>query len=106
MFFELDYYGNAARGAVPQWRNEMATLSWIYWFLFDGMNAASRVATPTLVVHSDGCVFPDNVRALYSQLQGPKQMVWTTGTQTDFYDQPEQVTVAVEAANAFMKGAV
>jgi uncharacterized protein len=106
MFFELDYYGNASRGAVPQWRNEMATLSWIYWFLFDGMNAASRVATPTLVVHSDGCVFPDTVRALYAQLRGPKQMVWTTGTQTDFYDQPEQVTVAVEAADAFMKEAV
>ena len=104
MFFELDYYGNAARGAVPQWRNEMAALSWIYWFLFDGLNAAGRVATPTLLVHSDGCVFPDNVRALHSRLRGPKALVWSTGTQTDFYDQPEQVSAAVDAADRFMKG--
>ena len=103
MFFELDYYANPRRGAVPSWRNEMATLSWTYWFLFDGLRAADQVATPALFVHSDGCVFPDNVRSVHDRLRGPKQLVWGDGTQTDYYDQPVQVRTAVAATDAFLK---
>jgi len=105
MFFELDYYGNTARGAVPAWKNAMATISWSYWFTFDGLRAADHVTTPTLFVHSDGCVFPDNVRTIHARLRGPKQLVWSEGAQTDFYDQSAQVTVAVDAADAFLRGA-
>lgn len=105
MFFESDYYANASRGAVPAWRNEMATLSWTPFLLFDGLSAADRVDTPTLFVHSDGCVFPDQLRLVHSKLRGPKQLLWASGTQTDFYDQPEQVAVAVNAADAFLRGA-
>jgi fermentation-respiration switch protein FrsA (DUF1100 family) len=104
MFFELDYYANPARGAVPAWKNEMATLSWSYWFMFDGLRAAEHVRTPTLFVHSDGCVFPDNVRTIETRLRGPKKIVWAEGTQTDFYDQPAQVERAVNAADAFLRG--
>jgi fermentation-respiration switch protein FrsA (DUF1100 family) len=104
MFFELDYYANAKRGAVPAWTNEMATLSWPYWFWFDGLSAADRVHAPALFVHSDECVFPDNVRSVHARLRGPKQLVWTEGGQTDFYDQPTQVEVAVNAAETFLKG--
>jgi hypothetical protein len=103
MFFELDYYANPKRGAVPAWKNEMATLSWAYWFMFDGLRAADRVQTPSLFVHSDGCVFPDNVRVIQARLCGPKQLVWAEGTQTDFYDQPAQVESAVNAADAFLR---
>jgi fermentation-respiration switch protein FrsA (DUF1100 family) len=106
MFFELDYYGNASRGAVPAWNNAMATLSWAYWFTFDGLRAADHVRTPALFVHSDGCVFPDNVRSIYARLSGPKRLVWSEGTQTDFYDQHTQVDVAVNAADTFLKGIV
>src|SRR5262245_37695235 len=105
MFFEADYYGNASRGAVPAWRNEMATLSWMPWLLFDGLSAADRVHRPTLFVHSDGCVFPDNARVVHNKLRGPKQLLWTSGAQTDFYDQPEQVDFAVNAADAFLREA-
>jgi uncharacterized protein len=104
MFFELDYYANPARGAVPAWKNEMATLSWSYWFTFDGLRAAEQVRTPSLFVHSDGCVFPDNVRTIEARLRGPKQLVWAEGTQTDFYDQPPQLERAITAADAFLKG--
>jgi fermentation-respiration switch protein FrsA (DUF1100 family) len=103
MFFELDYYANASRGAVPAWRNEMATMSWAPWLLFDGLSAADRVDTPALFVHSDGCVFPDHVRLVQSRLRGPTHLMWGTGTQTDFYDQREQVDFAVDAADAFLK---
>jgi hypothetical protein len=84
-----DYYANASRGAFPAWKNEMATLSWTPWLLFNGLSAADRVDTPALFVHSDGCVFPDHVRLVHSKLRGPKKLVWTAGTQSDFYDQRE-----------------
>jgi uncharacterized protein len=105
MFFELDYYGNASRGAITRWTNAMAALSWSYWFTFDGLRAAAHVRQPALFVHSDGCVFPDNVRAIHDRLRGPKRLIWAEGTQTDFYDQPMQVSRAIDAADAFLKGA-
>jgi len=105
MFFELDYYGNTSRGVVPAWKNEMATLSWTPWLLFDGLSAADRIDTPALFVHSDGCVFPDHVRLVHSRVRGPKHLVWASGTQTDFYDQPAQVDLAVNKADAFLRGA-
>jgi fermentation-respiration switch protein FrsA (DUF1100 family) len=95
MHVRLDYYARADRGAVPTWRNEMAEMTWFYWFTFDGLAAADRVSTPTLFVHSDGCVFPDNVKQVYARVQGPKELVWTSGAQIDFYDQPEQVEQAL-----------
>ncbi len=99
MFFELDYYGNPERGAITAWRNEMATLTWSHWLTFDGMRAASAVDTPTLLVHGDGCVFPDNARAVHAQLRGEKQLVWHEGFQVDFYDRPDLVSLATEAAD-------
>lgn len=99
MFFELDYYADPNRGAVPAWHNEMAELSWLYWLGFDGLSAASSVSTPTLFVHGDGCVLPDNVKTVHDALTGPKELVWADGEQTDFYDRPAQVAVAVAAAD-------
>jgi dienelactone hydrolase len=100
MFIELDYYGDPARGAIPEWRNEMAEMTWVPWLTFDGLAAASDVGVPTLFVHSDGCVFPENVEALRRRLRGPVEVAWGAGTQIDFYDRPEQVAFAVDAIDA------
>jgi hypothetical protein len=99
MFFELDYYGNPERGAIPAWKNEMAEMTWAFWLPFDGLRAAPEVSVPTVMVHSDGCVFPDHVRQVYAGLRGPKQLEWSEGSQIDFYDQPKQVTQAVALAD-------
>jgi uncharacterized protein len=96
MFFELDYYGSSERGAVPEWKNEMAEMSWAFWLTFDGLSAATNVSLPTVMVHGDGCVLPDNARAIHAALQGPKRLEWIDGTQTDFYDRPAQVSKAIE----------
>lgn len=103
MHFRLDYYARADRGAVPTWRNEMAEMTWFYWFTFDGLATAERVRTPTLFVHSDGCVFPDNVKQVYGRVQGPKELVWTSGAQIDFYDQREQVEEALGAVGRWFQ---
>jgi len=99
MFFEVDYYASADRGAVPQWRNEMAEFSWLYWLTFDGLSPADRVTVPSLFVHSDDCVLPDNAKLVQQRVNGPSELVWADGTQTDFYDRPDQVSLAVEAAD-------
>src|SRR4030095_7261257 len=95
MFFELDYYANSRRGAVPEWKNEMAEMSWLSWLTFDGVASAGEVSVPALIMHSDGCVVPRHATYVYAALKGPKQMVWTEGSQIDFYDQETQVTRAV-----------
>ena len=97
MHFRLDYYARPDRGAVPAWRNEMAEMTWFYWFTFNGLTAADRVTTPALFVHSDGCVFPDNAKQVYARVKGPKELVWASGAQIDFYDQQEQVEQALGA---------
>jgi hypothetical protein len=98
MFFALDYYASQDRGAIPAWRNEMAEFSWLYWLTFDGLSSASKVSVPTLFVHGDDCVLPDNVRTVHSRLSGA-ELVWTEGGQLDFYDQPDRMSLAVEAAD-------
>jgi fermentation-respiration switch protein FrsA (DUF1100 family) len=98
MFFELDYYANPRRGAVPEWRNEMAEMSWLFWLTFDGVRSAGEVSVPTVMVHSDGCVFPEHAKAVHAALRGPKQLEWTDGSQIDFYDQEAQVARAVAIA--------
>jgi uncharacterized protein len=99
MFFELDYYAGPGRGAVPAWTNAMAEFSWLYWLTFDGLSAAPRVSVPALFVHSDDCVLPGNVKVVRDRLTGPSELVWAHGSQTDFYDQPDQVSLAVDAAD-------
>jgi uncharacterized protein len=39
MFRRLDYYANPARGAIPEWNNQMAEMSWAYFLTFDGLSA-------------------------------------------------------------------
>ena len=97
MFIHMDYYSDPERGALPTWRNEMAVMSWSHWLTYDGLAAAARVRVPTIAVHSDGSVFPENVRRVLEAIEGPTQLVWSEGFQTDFYDQPHQVDQSLKA---------
>ena len=103
MFFPLDYYERKERGVVPSWKNEMAEMTWAYWLTFDGMKAAASVTTPVLLVHSDGCVFPDHVKQIHTNLCGKKKLVWTQGNQVDFYDLPDHVDRAMAAVGPWFK---
>jgi uncharacterized protein len=97
MHFRLDYSASPSRGAVPAWSNQMAEMTWMYWLSFDGLSAASAVDTPSLLVHSDGCAFPEHARHVHAALTGPKSLVWGEGSQIDYYDQPHAVDFAVDA---------
>jgi hypothetical protein len=76
----------------------MAEMSWVFWLTLDGMRSATEVSVPTAMVHSDGCVLPENARAVYAALGGPKQLEWLEGSQIDFYDQEAQVTKSIAIA--------
>jgi fermentation-respiration switch protein FrsA (DUF1100 family) len=104
MTLEMDYYASPTRGAVPEWPNQMAEMSWLPWLTFDGLSGADVVSVPSLFVHSNGCVFPDHIDRLRRSLRGPVDVVWGEGTQTDFYDQPAQVETAVDALDAHFSG--
>jgi fermentation-respiration switch protein FrsA (DUF1100 family) len=103
MHFRLDYDGRTDRGAIPAWKNEMAEMTWLYWLSFDGLSAADRVSTPSIFVHSASAVFPDHVKRIHSRLGGPKELAWTEGSQTDFYDQPDVVGNAVVEVRAWFE---
>ena len=98
MIIEMDYYANPDRGAVSTWRNEMSELSWGHWLTFDAFASLPGVRVPSLFVHSDNAVLPHNVRKVANQLGDLATLAWTEGEQTDFYDQPDQVGYAVDAA--------
>ncbi|MCG5432154.1 alpha/beta hydrolase [Mycobacterium sp. MYCO198283] len=98
-----DYYLNPERGGVPEWTNEFAVASFGPWFDFDPVSQAGRITTPTMVVHSDGCAFPDRAKAFYAALQGPKELVWADGTHFDYYDSPAQINNAVANVTRFLK---
>lgn len=95
MFFEIDYYANPGRGAVPEWTNRFAVMGWEPWLTFDALAPAESIVIPTLQVHADGCALPDNIRRFQARLAGPRTLEWTEGTQTDFYDLDPFVTKAV-----------
>ena len=65
---------------------------------------AVRVRYCPGVMWRHGCVFPDNLRAVHERVRGPKRLVWSEGTQTDFYDQPAQVDVSIDAVDTFLEG--
>jgi uncharacterized protein len=70
---------------------------------FEPVNQASARTTPTMVVHADGCAFPDKAKKLYAQLQREKELVWADGTHFDYYDAPPQADNAVANATRFFR---
>jgi hypothetical protein len=95
MYGPLDFYLNPERGALPQWTNRFAVMSWPEWLQFDGVQYGAQLSVPTVLVHSEAAALPDGARQFYETIPAPKEFVWTEGTQFDFYDQEPQVTKAV-----------
>lgn len=97
MPFHLDFYMNKDRGAIPQWPNRFAPMAWTGWLTFDPIRFGRDIAVPLQVVHSEAAATPDGVKALYALVNSQKDIVWTEGEQTDFYDLEPQVTIAIQA---------
>ncbi|MGW4327966.1 hypothetical protein ACWEKR_18950 [Nocardia sp. NPDC004573] len=75
-------------------------MSWVDWLTYDAIALAPKITQPTVLAHSEQAAIPDGARRFHDGLAGPKDIVWTPGTQFDFYDQEPQVTVAVDTVAA------
>jgi fermentation-respiration switch protein FrsA (DUF1100 family) len=100
MPYDIDFYLNPARGGIPAWPNRFAVMSWADWLTYDAIALAPRIARPTLLVHSEEAAIPESARRFHAGLAGPKDILWTQGTQFDFYDTEPQVTIAVDTVAA------
>ncbi|MEU7164139.1 alpha/beta hydrolase [Streptomyces morookaense] len=98
MFGPFDYYLDEKRGAVPAWENRFAVMSWPEWLAFDPHQAAQGVTVPTVIVHSRDGAIPQGAEKFHTALSGPKELIWTDGTQFDFYDQEAKVAEAAGIA--------
>lgn len=98
MYGPFDYYLDAGRGAVPTWSNRHAVMAWTDWLTFDPIPIARRLTAPTLIVHSESAALPDGARRFYEGMAGPKEIIWLTGGQFDFYDQEPNVTQSIAHA--------
>jgi uncharacterized protein len=98
----IDFYTNPARGKIAGWPNRFAVMAWREWLSFDVIALAPQVRAPVLIVHSQDAAIPDGARRFCHGLRCPKQIVWTAGTQFDFYDQQPTVDDAVEHAAAHL----
>lgn len=94
MFFPIDYYGNPNRGAIPEWKNQFAVVGWTEWLQLNSVSKAASVQVPTQMVHSDGAAFPQNVRHFFDALTVEKDLHWTQGEHTQFYDEEPYVDKA------------
>lgn len=105
MVGDFDYYLNKNRGAIPQWSaGRFAVMSWEDWLTFNPMPVAKQIQVPTIMIHSDSAVIPDNVKKFFKDIPyEDKVLHWTEGTQFDFYDQPKQVSEAVAETSGFFK---
>lgn len=94
MFFPIDYYGNPQRGFIPEWKNQFAVAGWTEWLELNAVEKAAGVKVPVQLVHGDGAAFPQNARQFFDALTVEKDLHWTEGEHTQFYDQEPYVSNA------------
>lgn len=97
MFGEFDYYLNPDRGAIPEWGNQFAVMSWAEWLTFSAMPQAAQIQVPTLFIHSEAAAIPDGARQFFANIPtSNKQFVWLPEqSQFDFYDQEATIQQSV-----------
>lgn len=105
MFGEFDYYLNPKRGAIPQWSaDRFAVMSWKEWLTFNPMPIAKIIEIPVLMIYSNDAVLGDYAKHFFYDIPHQNKFLhWTEGSQFDFYDQPKQVSEAVETISKFFK---
>jgi fermentation-respiration switch protein FrsA (DUF1100 family) len=99
----LDYYLNPKRGKIPQWGGRFASMAWQDWFEFDPIALAGRIDAPIRIVTSEASATPKGAKKFASGLRVPHDVVWTEGTQFDFYDNSATVRFAADRAIEHLK---
>jgi fermentation-respiration switch protein FrsA (DUF1100 family) len=99
------YYGTP-RSAADHWENRVTYGSLHALMTFDALGAAPLLAaTPLLVIHgrADAYCAPELADALYTQMKGPKEILWLdTERHIDLYDAEPHLARATAATAAFL----
>ncbi|CAM1343452.1 alpha/beta hydrolase [Tenacibaculum amylolyticum] len=114
MFGEYDYYLNPERGAIKEWSaDQFAVATWEDWLKLNPFPSAAKLNKPLLMIHSDGCVLPDYTKKYFNEVTSEnKELVWVDTEmaspmhQFAFYDQEEEVTLAVDKTSTFFQEAL
>lgn len=85
-------------------------MSWEDWLTLDPMPYAEKLHTPTLMIHSDGCVLPQYTKNFFNKIgTNDKKLEWLE-TELDlpmhqfyFYDHDAEVNLAVEKATNWFR---
>jgi fermentation-respiration switch protein FrsA (DUF1100 family) len=99
----LDYYLNPRRGAVPAWGARFAPMAWSEWLESDFVSLAPRFSIPLGIVTGESTATPAGVKKFIADLPRRPDSIWAEGSQFDFYDKPENVTLATERALAHFR---
>ncbi|KXX68221.1 alpha/beta hydrolase [Flammeovirga sp. SJP92] len=111
MYGNYDYYLNPERGGVKEWSNDkFAVMSWEDWLTLDPMPYAPKLNASTLMIHSDGCVLPQYTKNFFEKIgTDDKELIWVNTElespiqQFNFYDQEEEVELAVAKGSDWFK---
>ena len=104
MFFPVDYYAKSERGAIAEWTNNFAVMSWEPWLTYDGIASSNNVNVPTIIIGSEKQFLPDGMKQAFGNINhDQKQLVWLSDYEHDeFYDNAEAIEKAVkELTNHF-----
>jgi uncharacterized protein len=99
VMYQIPYYTEADRGLIPEYDNKFNLASWEPWLTYDSVAVGAGLDKPTLIVHSEAAAVPAGAHAFFALLDGDASEIWLEGvTQFDFYDNPEDVARAADAA--------
>lgn len=101
LLFDVPYYTETERGLIPAWSNQADVGFWSDWMDYDAIARAPGLTKPAVLIHSEAAAIPGGAHRFYAALTGPKRELWLDDvTQFDFYDRPEPVKAAADAAAA------
>jgi hypothetical protein len=95
----FDYYLNPAKGAIPEWTNNFALMSWPEWLQFDAIAAAPQIHQPFFLIHSENGAVPQGAHLFFEKVKSEKKEVWLNEfNQLQLYIEPEAVNKAAGLA--------
>ncbi|MCR4265053.1 alpha/beta hydrolase [Nitratireductor sp. ZSWI3] len=99
LMYQVPYYTETDRGLIPQYDNKFNLASWEPWLTYDSVVIGGHLRKPTLVVHSEAAAVPQGAHAFLELLGSAASELWLDNvSQFDFYDQPDPVKRAADAA--------
>ncbi len=100
----LDYHLNQQRGAIPQWANRFAVMSWPEWLEFDAIASAPLLRQPTLIIDAEDGLLPEGTRRFAAAMQQAPRVVLTDDSPFDFYDAAPTIDRASAEVVAHLRG--